>query len=88
VGRFFSVNEDTGALRFWHYTGRGEEDPTGAKGFTEPGNNSSNQIGRGFGSMLHMLGDHVLPIARRAPGRLPLAAGVPRSAGGAGPGLV
>jgi hypothetical protein len=55
VGIFFSV-EDGGALRFWHYTGRGEPDPTGTKGFTEPGNNSSNQIGRGFGSMLHMLG--------------------------------
>ncbi len=56
VGRSFSVNQDTGALLFWHYTGRGEPDPTGAKGFTGPGNNSGNQIGRGFGGMLRMLG--------------------------------
>ena len=57
VGRFFTVDDDEGgALRFWHYTGNGEPDPSGANGFSEPGNNSSNQIGRGFGSMLHMVG--------------------------------
>ena len=57
VGRSFSVDDDTaGLLRFWHYTGNGEPDPSGTKGFTGPGNNSSNPIGRGFGSMLHMVG--------------------------------
>ena len=57
VGRFFTVDDDGGgALRFWHYTGNGEPDPSGANGFSEPGNNSSNKIGRGFASMLHMVG--------------------------------
>ena len=57
VGRFYTVDDDEGgALRFWHYTGNGEPDPSGANGFSEPGNNSSNQIGRGFGGMLHMVG--------------------------------
>ena len=57
VGRFFTVDDDDrGLLRFWHYTGRGEPDPTGTKGFTENGNNSSNPIGNGFQHMLHMIG--------------------------------
>ena len=57
VGRFFTVDDDdAGLLRFWHYTGNGEPDPTGANGFAESGNNSSNPIGNGFGSMLHMVG--------------------------------
>ena len=57
VGRFFTVDDDDqGLLRFWHYTGNGEPDPTGTLGFTEDGNNSSNPIGNGFQSMLHMIG--------------------------------
>ncbi|EGD41679.1 mucin-5AC [Nocardioidaceae bacterium Broad-1] len=53
VGRFFTV-EDDGALRYFRYDGFGEQDPTGANGFV--GNNSGNQIGRGFGHFLHVLG--------------------------------
>ena len=56
IGRSFSVHQDTGALHFWNYTGRGEPDPSGSNGFSGPGNNSGNQIGRGFGDMLHMVG--------------------------------
>ncbi len=57
VGRFFTVDDDdVGLLRFFHYTGNGEPDPSGATGFTENGNNSSNPIGNGFRSMLHLLG--------------------------------
>ena len=57
VGRFYTVDDDdVGLLRFFHYTGNGEPDPSGALGFTEDGNNSSNPIGNGFQSMLHLLG--------------------------------
>jgi Tachylectin len=54
-GRFFCVNEN-GDLLFFRYDGDGEQDPTGAKGFTGPGNNSGNQIGRGFQDFIHLLG--------------------------------
>ena len=53
VGRFFTIDDD-GALRFFRYDAFGEEDPTGANGFV--GNNSGNQIGRGFEQFLHVVG--------------------------------
>ena len=53
VGRFFTV-EDDGALRYFRYDGFGENDPTGANGFV--GNNSGNQIGRGFRDFVHVVG--------------------------------
>ena len=52
VGRFFAI-DDNGFLRFFQYTGRGEQDPTGALGFLP---NSGNIIGNGFGDVLHILG--------------------------------
>jgi len=64
AGRFYTVDDDDGALRFWRCTGNGGPDPSWANGFSEPGSNWSNQIGRGFESMLHMLGgdDEMLAI--------------------------
>lgn len=53
VGRFFTV-EDDGALRYFCYDAFGEHDPTGANGFV--GNNSGNQIGRGFEHFVHVVG--------------------------------
>jgi hypothetical protein len=53
VGRFFTIDDD-GALRYWRYDGLGEQDPTGTNGFV--GNNSGNQIGRGFEQFLHVVG--------------------------------
>ena len=53
VGRFFTI-EDDGALRYFRYDGFGEQDPTGANGFV--GNNSGNQIGRGFQHFLQVVG--------------------------------
>jgi hypothetical protein len=52
VGRFFAIDEE-GFLRFFQYTGRGEQDPTGALNFLP---NSGNIIGNGFGDVLHILG--------------------------------
>ena len=48
VGRFFTIDDD-GALRYFRYDAFGEQDPTGANGFV--GNNSGNQIGRGFATL-------------------------------------
>jgi Tachylectin len=52
VGRFFAVSED-GHLRFFHYDGDGERDPSGAQGFRP---NTGNTIGNGFQSVLHAVG--------------------------------
>ena len=54
-GKFFCVNEN-GDLLFFRYDGDGERDPSGAKGFTGPGNNSGNQIGNGFLNFRHIVG--------------------------------
>jgi len=53
VGRFFTIDDD-GKLRYFRYDGSGELDPTGAHGFV--GNNSGNQIGRGFQHFVHVVG--------------------------------
>jgi hypothetical protein len=53
IGRFFTIDDD-GALRYFRYEAFGEQDPTGANGFV--GNNSGNQIGRGFENFLHVVG--------------------------------
>ena len=54
-GAFLAVPEN-GDLLWFQYTGKGEQDPTGASGFTEQGNNSGNQIGRGFTDFRHLFG--------------------------------
>jgi Tachylectin len=54
-GKFLAVNEN-GDLLYFRYDGDGEQDPTGTRGFTGPGNNSGNQIGRGFQDFIHLLG--------------------------------
>jgi hypothetical protein len=54
-GKFFCINANADLLYF-RYDGDGEQDPSGTKGFTGPGNNSGNQIGRGFQDFIHLLG--------------------------------
>jgi hypothetical protein len=54
-GKFFCVNQN-GDLLYFRYDGGGEQDRSGSKGFTGPGNNSGNQIGRGFQDFIHLLG--------------------------------
>lgn len=52
VGRFFGIEQD-GDLRFFHYDGNGEQDPTGTLGFRQ---NTGNTIGNGFQNFLHVVG--------------------------------
>jgi hypothetical protein len=49
----FAVTEN-GDLLWFHYTGNGEQDPSGRLGFDGP--NQGNQIGRGFTDFDHIVG--------------------------------
>jgi hypothetical protein len=52
VGRFFAVMPN-GDLRWFHYDGNGENDPTGTLGFRP---NTGNTIGNGFQNVRHIDG--------------------------------
>ena len=49
---FFVVTDDN-LLRWYSYSGNGEEDPSGVLGWAA---NTSNPIGRGFGDIVHLFG--------------------------------
>ena len=48
------IVDENGDLRWFRYSGFGEHDPTGTLGFDQP--NQGNQIGNGFGNLLHLAG--------------------------------
>ena len=51
VGEIYAVRQD-GGLRWYEYNGRGEEDPSGNRGWVP---NSGNVIGRGWNGFLHLV---------------------------------
>src|SRR5215207_2638002 len=52
VGTIFGIAPD-GDLRWYRYSGQGEQDPSGARGWDA---NSGNRIGNGWQNFLHVMG--------------------------------